>query len=130
MPETTPYAASPPLAAPGRDDPRVASVPAVDRGPLLRVESLSVRVLGSRPYDILCPTDLTLDNGEVLGLVGESGSGKTTLAMALLGYARPGTRLSGSVRIGGEEIIAGTGPPAGGHADGWFPTFRRTRPPR
>ena len=44
----------------------------------------------------------------MLGLVGESGSGKTTLALALLGYARSGMQLHGSVRIDGQEIIATT----------------------
>ena len=78
------------------------------QSPVLTVESLSVSVPGERPYDILCPTDLTVGSGDVLGLVGESGSGKTTLALALLGYARPGTRLQGSARIGGQEIIAAT----------------------
>ena len=41
--------------------------------------------------------------GEVLGLVGESGSGKTTVALALLGHARRGLRLTG-----GEILLDGT----------------------
>src|SRR5262249_49921326 len=41
--------------------------------------------------------------GEVLGLVGESGSGKTTVALALLGHARRGLRISG-----GEVLLDGT----------------------
>ncbi|HEX3513052.1 MAG TPA: ABC transporter ATP-binding protein [Trebonia sp.] len=85
-----------------------AVLPAGEGGPVLRVESLSVGVLGTRPYDILCPTDLVMHRGDVLGLVGESGSGKTTMALALLGYARSGTELHGSVRIDGQEIIAAT----------------------
>jgi peptide/nickel transport system ATP-binding protein len=108
MPETTTNAAGLAPAVPGQASTQVTVMPAVDRGPLLQVESLSVRALGHRPYDILCPTDLTLRKGEVLGLVGESGSGKTTLALALLGYARSGTQLRGSVRVDGQEIIAGT----------------------
>ena len=45
--------------------------------------------------------------GRVLGLVGESGSGKTTTALALLGYARPGTRIAaGTVAIAGERAAA------------------------
>jgi peptide/nickel transport system ATP-binding protein len=88
--------------------PGLAAAPAAQAGPLLQVQGLSVRTAGDRPYDILCPADLTLGSGDVLGLVGESGSGKTTLALALLGYARAGTRLSGSVRIDGQEIITAT----------------------
>ena len=43
--------------------------------------------------------------GEVLGLVGESGSGKTTTALALLGYAKPGARVThGTVLVDGVPI--------------------------
>src|SRR5690242_6698605 len=43
--------------------------------------------------------------GELLGIVGESGSGKTTVALALLGYTRPGVRISsGRIRVGGTTI--------------------------
>jgi peptide/nickel transport system ATP-binding protein len=38
--------------------------------------------------------DLSLREGEILGLVGESGSGKTTTGLALLGYANRGARIS------------------------------------
>jgi peptide/nickel transport system ATP-binding protein len=72
---------------------------------LLDVDSLTVRVGGERPYEILSNVSLSLAAGDVLGLVGESGSGKTTLSLALLGYARPGTQLSGSVRIDGTEVV-------------------------
>ena len=75
---------------------------------LLEVDSVTVRVDVTNPYEILSNVSLSLSAGDVLGLVGESGSGKTTLSLALLGYARPGTELSGSVRIDGTEIVATT----------------------
>ena len=65
--------------------------------PLLEVKDLTIRVAGKSPYDIVRGINLTLNSGDVFGLVGESGSGKTTTALALLGFARRGTELSGSV---------------------------------
>lgn len=47
--------------------------------------------------------DLTLREGEVLGLVGESGSGKTTLARAVAGLAADG---EGTLRLRGEPLPA------------------------
>ena len=75
---------------------------------LLEVDSVSVRVDARHPYEILSNVSLSLSAGDVLGLVGESGSGKTTLSLALLGYARAGTELSGTVRIDGTEMVATT----------------------
>jgi len=43
--------------------------------------------------------------GEVVGVVGESGSGKTVAALALCGLVAAGARISGSVRIGGTEVV-------------------------
>jgi peptide/nickel transport system ATP-binding protein len=42
--------------------------------------------------------------GEVLALVGESGAGKSLTARAVLGLARDGARVEGSVRFGGREL--------------------------
>ncbi|MFF4835390.1 dipeptide ABC transporter ATP-binding protein [Streptomyces sp. NPDC001315] len=47
--------------------------------------------------------DLTIHEGEVLGLVGESGSGKTTLARAIAGLAPDG---EGTLRLRGEPLPA------------------------
>jgi peptide/nickel transport system ATP-binding protein len=52
--------------------------------------------------DIVDHIVLEVRAGEVLGLVGESGSGKTTVGMALMGYTRPGGRVTG-----GEILIDG-----------------------
>ena len=56
---------------------------------------------------IVDDVSFSLQAGEKLALVGESGSGKTTVAMALLGFARPGTAISGGqVRIAGTDMLA------------------------
>ncbi len=52
--------------------------------------------------DIVDAIAIDVRAGEVLGLVGESGSGKTTVGMALMGYCRPGGKVTG-----GEILIDG-----------------------
>ncbi len=55
--------------------------------------------------DIVDGIALEVAAGQVLGLVGESGSGKTTVGMALLGYCRPGGKVSGGdVMIDGRSL--------------------------
>ena len=49
--------------------------------------------------------DLDLTPGRVTALVGESGSGKTTLAKAVLGLLPENARVSGSIRLDGQEVV-------------------------
>src|SRR5438105_1132677 len=68
------------------------------------VDKLTVSAGGATLVDAL---SFTIQPGEVLALIGESGSGKTTTALALMGYARRGCRISGgSVRIGDVDVLA------------------------
>jgi peptide/nickel transport system ATP-binding protein len=46
-----------------------------------------------------------IEEGECLALVGESGGGKTTLARAALGLLPARTKISGSIRVGGTEVV-------------------------
>jgi peptide/nickel transport system ATP-binding protein len=70
---------------------------------ILSVRDLRVDVAGGDP--IVEDVSLSVATGEILGLVGESGSGKTTIALALLGYARPGTRIVlGDTAVAGETV--------------------------
>ncbi len=49
--------------------------------------------------------DLDLARGEALGLVGESGCGKSVTWLAALGLLPGKARITGSVRLGGEELL-------------------------
>ncbi|WP_326710057.1 ABC transporter ATP-binding protein [Streptomyces sp. NBC_01474] len=50
---------------------------------------------------VLRGVDLTVGNGEAVGVVGRNGMGKTTLLETLLGFIRP---TAGTVHLGGEDI--------------------------
>jgi len=56
---------------------------------------------------IVADVGFSIPRGGVLALIGESGSGKTTIAMALMGYARLGCRITGgSVRVGDKDVLS------------------------
>lgn len=60
-----------------------------------------------RRIEIIKGVSITIAEGEIVALIGESGSGKTTIAMTLMGYARPGCRISGgSVIVDGQDVVA------------------------
>jgi len=75
---------------------------------LIRVQDLRVVACGEHgETEIVKGVSFALEKGEVLALIGESGSGKTTIALALLGYARRGCRLSGGVvQVGEHNMLA------------------------
>ncbi|MFP3463001.1 ATP-binding cassette domain-containing protein [Arthrobacter globiformis] len=62
-----------------------------ESAPLLTVDNLVVeypsKKFRARPFRALTDINISIGQGETLGLVGESGSGKTTLGRAVLGLA-------------------------------------------
>jgi peptide/nickel transport system ATP-binding protein len=71
--------------------------------PVLVVDGLKVQSLAGR--QIVDGVGFSLARGEAIGIVGESGSGKTTTALAVLGYVRPGMRVTGgTVSITGRTM--------------------------
>jgi len=74
---------------------------------LLEVRGLTTRFpIGESHVPIVDGIDFDLERGRVLALVGESGSGKSMTALSMLRLVpRPGRVTSGSVKLGGEEIM-------------------------
>src|SRR5207247_7241654 len=75
--------------------------------PIVEIENLHVRFHGERTVYALNGVDITLEQGEVLGLLGESGSGKSVTLRALLRMLPPRrSRIDGSIRLAGEDVLA------------------------
>ncbi len=83
------------------------AAPSSRPGPLLDVSDLKVtlRTEGGA-IEAVRGISLSIDKGETIGIVGESGSGKTMLALSFLGLLPGAARVSGSVRLDGQELLA------------------------
>ena len=85
------------------------SGPAPARAPLLEVHDLAVNFTGfdgvARAVD---GVDLTVEEGETVGLVGESGCGKSVTALAILRLVEPPGHIAhgSSVRLEGRDLLA------------------------
>jgi oligopeptide/dipeptide ABC transporter ATP-binding protein len=74
--------------------------------PLLEVEDLRVE-FHTEEGELIAVDGISfrVEENEVLGVVGESGSGKTVTALAILGLLPKKTKVSGSARWRGRELI-------------------------
>lgn len=71
---------------------------------LLEVSDLGIE-FGRRRVRALDGASFTIEPGQRLGLIGESGSGKTVTALVIMGLLPPNAVVSGSVRLGGDELL-------------------------
>jgi putative ABC transport system ATP-binding protein len=96
--------ASPP---PAPDDTAIAAGNGVAIGgtrvPVLEVDEMSKSYPSEPPVQALREVNLTIGQGELVGIVGPSGSGKTTLLQLMGTLDRPS---SGRVRITGLDVAA------------------------
>jgi peptide/nickel transport system ATP-binding protein len=90
------------LTAPSRSG---GAAPAAS--PYLSVDELSVAFpTADGVVRAVRDVSFSLPLGRTLAIVGESGSGKSVTSLAIMGLHDPGsTRLSGSIRLGGHEIV-------------------------
>jgi len=86
----------------GRPPPNPRYRPGVN---LLEVQDLRVTLQTSRgPADALRGISFAMERGDTVGLIGESGCGKSITALALMGLLPEGAKVSGSIRLGGQEL--------------------------
>ncbi|HUZ21126.1 MAG TPA: ABC transporter ATP-binding protein [Acidimicrobiales bacterium] len=77
-----------------------------DGTPLLVVDELRVRFTqGGRHVYAVEGVSYSLRAGRSLAIIGESGSGKTVSCRAVMGLLPPSARVSGSVRLEGNELV-------------------------
>ena len=74
--------------------------------PLLEVANLRVTLNTPRgAAEALRGVSFGLARGATLGLIGESGCGKSMTALAVMGLLPEGARVTGSIRLSGQELV-------------------------
>ncbi|WP_289138116.1 ABC transporter ATP-binding protein [uncultured Brevibacillus sp.] len=81
----------------GRELQELSERVALERGPLLQVENLTVR----EKQTLLDQVSFTVHHGEIVGIAGVSGNGQSELLQALSGLRTAG---EGSIRLGGKDV--------------------------
>jgi oligopeptide transport system ATP-binding protein len=73
---------------------------------LLDVSGLKVSYLTrDGVFDVIRDLSFELDAADSLGIAGESGSGKSQTALAIMGLLPASARVSGSIRLDGQELL-------------------------
>lgn len=74
---------------------------------LVDIRGLNVRFIGERTVHAVNDVDLTVQQGEVLGLLGESGSGKSVTLRAMMRLLpTKRTHISGTISVAGHDVLA------------------------
>ncbi len=74
--------------------------------PVLKVSDLSVEFwVDGVWYPAAVDIDFEVNAGKTLAIVGESGSGKSTVAMAIMSLLASNARVTGSIKVKGEEVL-------------------------
>jgi peptide/nickel transport system ATP-binding protein len=74
-----------------------------NKEPLLEVRDLRVTLRNG--VQIVRGVDFVAEAGKVVGIVGESGSGKSITMRAVMGLTPARSKLSGSIKLHGEELV-------------------------
>jgi peptide/nickel transport system ATP-binding protein len=75
--------------------------------PIVEMRDVHVRFKGERTVHALNGVDITLKQGEVLGLLGESGSGKSVTLRALMRMLPPKrSEITGTIRVADKDVVA------------------------
>ncbi len=73
---------------------------------MLEINNLSVQLQTQRgPAFAIRDIGFSLKSGDTVGLVGESGCGKSITAMALMGLLPDSAKVTGSIRLDGQELV-------------------------
>lgn len=74
--------------------------------PVLAVAGLTITLPGHQlPLTLAEDVSFSIAAGQTLGIVGESGAGKSVTAHSVIGLAPAGARISGSIQLGGRELV-------------------------
>lgn len=75
-------------------------------GEVLRIDNLCLEIGSSgHNFRILDNVSIACSAGETVGLVGESGFGKSMTLRSVVGLQPHGSRLTGSIRVTGREVV-------------------------